>query len=77
MKYFFSYRAENGYFGRCEFERNKPILSISDIEEIEKILNEIYERKGIDIGKILVTNWQKFEDDRSPGAGVPPSVVAS
>ena len=62
MKYFISYKTPDGFFGRCEIKRESPVSSMVDIEDIETdIERNRKENDMLNIGKILIMNWQRFE----------------
>jgi len=75
MKYFVSYRCwyktyygtETEGWGRCEITRDEPISSIGVIRTIEQTIldtNNTLDNQEISdtYSKILIMNWQKFED---------------
>ena len=62
IRYFVSYRFEKigtpGGYGRCEFVRQTPIVSIKDIEQIEEMIRNDCLIKP---DKVFVQFWQRFE----------------
>jgi hypothetical protein len=58
MKYFVAFTWVHGErlgYGNCAVSRTKPIGSLRDVEEIESLLRETYDR-------VVISSWRRFEE---------------
>ncbi len=59
ISYFFTTKEFNFGFGNCNNSRNKPIKTINDIQEIEKLIQKNCGLKEVNIMSYKILNCEK------------------